>query len=96
MSQYLCIGKYSAVTFQVLGNMKTVLVLVLGFTFFGREGLSVQVRGMNRKRRRRIMKRTMFYWGTYISIVFFIGEKHCEECVLDFMEVRGCACNSSW
>lgn len=30
-------------TFQVLGHMKTILVLVLGFTFFGKEGLNLQV-----------------------------------------------------
>lgn len=30
-------------SFQVLGHMKTVLVLSLGFLFFGKEGLSLQV-----------------------------------------------------
>ena len=30
-------------SFQVLGHMKTILVLVLGFTFFGKEGLNMQV-----------------------------------------------------
>ena len=34
MSTYLCIGKFSAVTFQVLGHMKTVLVLALGWLLF--------------------------------------------------------------
>lgn len=34
LSQYLCIGKFSATSFQVLGHMKTVLVLVLGFLLF--------------------------------------------------------------
>ncbi|GMJ06752.1 UDP-Rha/UDP-Gal transporter 3 [Hibiscus trionum] len=29
MSQYLCIGRFSAVSFQVLGHMKTVLGMVL-------------------------------------------------------------------
>lgn len=33
-STYMCIGKFSAVSFQVLGHMKTVLVLVLGWTLF--------------------------------------------------------------
>eukprot|EP00271_Cylindrocystis_brebissonii_P002680 TRINITY_DN13446_c0_g1_i1.p1 TRINITY_DN13446_c0_g1~~TRINITY_DN13446_c0_g1_i1.p1 ORF type:complete len:349 (+),score=61.03 TRINITY_DN13446_c0_g1_i1:128-1174(+) len=37
VSQYLCIGKFSAVTFQVLGHMKTVLVLVLGWLLFPNE-----------------------------------------------------------
>ena len=30
-------------SFQVLGHMKTILVLILGFIFFGKEGLNVQV-----------------------------------------------------
>lgn len=34
LSQYLCIGKFSATSFQVLGHMKTVLVLVLGWVLF--------------------------------------------------------------
>ncbi|PWZ31236.1 UDP-rhamnose/UDP-galactose transporter 5 [Zea mays] len=43
LSQFICIGRFSAVSFQVLGHMKTVLVLSLGFLFFGKEGLSLQV-----------------------------------------------------
>lgn len=43
LSQFICIGRFSAVSFQVLGHMKTVLVLSLGFLFFGNEGLSLQV-----------------------------------------------------
>ncbi|KAL8088274.1 hypothetical protein AgCh_038160 [Apium graveolens] len=34
ISQYLCIGRFSAVSFQVLGHMKTVCVLVLGWVLF--------------------------------------------------------------
>ncbi|XP_024367856.1 UDP-rhamnose/UDP-galactose transporter 3 [Physcomitrium patens] len=34
ISQYLCIGRFSAVTFQVLGHMKTVCVLTLGWILF--------------------------------------------------------------
>ncbi|KAH0468247.1 hypothetical protein IEQ34_003280 [Dendrobium chrysotoxum] len=34
MSQYLCIGRFSATTFQVLGHMKTVCVLILGWVLF--------------------------------------------------------------
>ncbi|XP_078155166.1 UDP-rhamnose/UDP-galactose transporter 2-like [Carex rostrata] len=34
MSQYLCIGRFSATSFQVLGHMKTVCVLVLGWILF--------------------------------------------------------------
>ncbi|GMH24517.1 hypothetical protein Nepgr_026360 [Nepenthes gracilis] len=43
LSQFICIGRFSAVTFQVLGHMKTILVLILGFVFFGKDGLSAQV-----------------------------------------------------
>ncbi|KAI3758971.1 hypothetical protein L6452_06544 [Arctium lappa] len=32
--QYLCIGRFSAVSFQVLGHMKTVCVLTLGWVLF--------------------------------------------------------------
>ncbi|CAL9126564.1 unnamed protein product [Musa textilis] len=34
MSQYLCIGRFSATSFQVLGHMKTVCVLMLGWILF--------------------------------------------------------------
>ncbi|CAI5983410.1 unnamed protein product [Closterium sp. NIES-65] len=34
LSVYLCIGKFSATSFQVLGHMKTVVVLILGWTVF--------------------------------------------------------------
>ncbi|KAJ8760500.1 hypothetical protein K2173_015167 [Erythroxylum novogranatense] len=43
LSQFICIGRFTAVSFQVLGHMKTILVLVMGFLFFGKEGLSLQV-----------------------------------------------------
>ncbi|XP_028765998.1 UDP-rhamnose/UDP-galactose transporter 4-like [Neltuma alba] len=43
LSQFICIGRFTAVSFQVIGHMKTILVLILGFSLFGREGLSVQV-----------------------------------------------------
>lgn len=43
LSQFICIGRFSAVSFQVLGHMKTVLVLFLGFLFFGKEGLNLHV-----------------------------------------------------
>lgn len=43
LSQFICIGRFSAVTFQVLGHMKTILVLTLGFIFFGKDGLNLQV-----------------------------------------------------
>ncbi|KAI4310717.1 hypothetical protein MLD38_035671 [Melastoma candidum] len=43
LSQFICIGRFSAVSFQVIGHMKTILVLILGFIFFGKEGLSIQV-----------------------------------------------------
>lgn len=43
LSQFICIGRFTAVSFQVLGHMKTILVLILGFFFFGKEGLTIQV-----------------------------------------------------
>ncbi|XP_014514683.1 UDP-rhamnose/UDP-galactose transporter 6 [Vigna radiata var. radiata] len=43
LSQFICIGRFTAVSFQVLGHMKTILVLIMGFFFFGREGLNIQV-----------------------------------------------------
>ncbi|KAI7740928.1 hypothetical protein M8C21_033055 [Ambrosia artemisiifolia] len=53
ISQYLCIGRFSAVSFQVLGHMKTVAVLTLGWLLFDSEltfkniaGMLVAVAGM--------------------------------------------------
>jgi solute carrier family 35 protein E3 len=43
LSQFICIGRFTAVSFQVLGHMKTILVLTLGFILFGKEGLNLQV-----------------------------------------------------
>ncbi|XP_044469330.1 UDP-rhamnose/UDP-galactose transporter 4 [Mangifera indica] len=43
LSQFICIGRFTAVSFQVLGHMKTILVLTLGFIFFGKEGLNLHV-----------------------------------------------------
>ncbi|XP_051126706.1 UDP-rhamnose/UDP-galactose transporter 4 isoform X2 [Andrographis paniculata] len=43
LSQFICIGRFTAVSFQVLGHMKTILVLILGFVFFGKEGLNLHV-----------------------------------------------------
>ncbi|CAM0903909.1 unnamed protein product [Alopecurus aequalis] len=43
LSQFICIGRFTAVTFQVIGHMKTILVLTLGFLFFGKEGLNFHV-----------------------------------------------------
>ncbi|KMT09257.1 hypothetical protein BVRB_6g133560 [Beta vulgaris subsp. vulgaris] len=43
LSQFICIGRFSAVTFQVLGHMKTIFVLVMGFAFFGKDGLNWHV-----------------------------------------------------
>eukprot|EP00270_Netrium_digitus_P007771 TRINITY_DN2283_c0_g1_i1.p1 TRINITY_DN2283_c0_g1~~TRINITY_DN2283_c0_g1_i1.p1 ORF type:complete len:262 (+),score=60.63 TRINITY_DN2283_c0_g1_i1:349-1134(+) len=40
-STYLCIGKFSAVSFQVLGHMKTLCVLILGWVFFD-SGMTVK------------------------------------------------------
>ncbi|XP_042495377.1 UDP-rhamnose/UDP-galactose transporter 2 isoform X2 [Macadamia integrifolia] len=53
VSQYLCIGRFSAVSFQVLGHMKTVCVLTLGWLLFDSEltfknilGMALAVLGM--------------------------------------------------
>ncbi|KAI4379292.1 hypothetical protein MLD38_005610 [Melastoma candidum] len=43
LSQFICIGRFTAVSFQVIGHMKTILVLIMGFIFFGKEGLNIQV-----------------------------------------------------
>ncbi|TXG60465.1 hypothetical protein EZV62_015038 [Acer yangbiense] len=43
LSQFICIGRFTAVSFQVLGHMKTILVLILGFIFFGKDGLKWHV-----------------------------------------------------
>ncbi|KAI9083319.1 hypothetical protein K1719_034685 [Acacia pycnantha] len=43
LSQFICIGRFTAVSFQVLGHMKTILVLILGFILFGKDGLNLQV-----------------------------------------------------
>ncbi|EEF38072.1 conserved hypothetical protein [Ricinus communis] len=43
LSQFICIGRFTAMSFQVLGHMKTILVLILGLFFFGREGFTLHV-----------------------------------------------------
>eukprot|EP00884_Botryococcus_braunii_P023126 jgi/Botrbrau1/9498/Bobra.0252s0113.1 len=35
ISQFLCLGRFSAMTFQVMGHMKTVAVLLVGWAFLG-------------------------------------------------------------
>ncbi|KAG2433591.1 hypothetical protein HYH02_012522 [Chlamydomonas schloesseri] len=35
ISQFMCLGRFSAVTFQVLGHTKTVLVLICGWLYLG-------------------------------------------------------------
>lgn len=53
LSSFMCLGRFSAVTFQVMGHIKTVLVLAGGFVFFseilsGKQffGISCAVGGM--------------------------------------------------
>ncbi|WZZ58301.1 hypothetical protein YC2023_058408 [Brassica napus] len=46
ISQYLCIGRFSATSFQVLGHMKTVCVLTLGWLLFDSEMTVKNVAGM--------------------------------------------------
>ncbi|KAF5202601.1 UDP-rhamnose/UDP-galactose transporter [Thalictrum thalictroides] len=43
LSQFICIDWFTAVFVQVLGHTKRILVLILGFLFFGKEGLNIQV-----------------------------------------------------
>ncbi|KAK4834073.1 hypothetical protein QYF36_016364 [Acer negundo] len=46
VSQYLCIGRFSAVSFQVLGHMKTICVLMLGWMLFDSELTVKNILGM--------------------------------------------------
>ena len=46
ISQYLCIGRFSATSFQVLGHMKTVCVLTLGWLLFDSEMTFKNISGM--------------------------------------------------
>lgn len=46
ISQYLCIGRFSATSFQVLGHMKTVCVLTLGWLIFDSEMTFKNIAGM--------------------------------------------------
>ncbi len=46
VSNYLVIGKTSPLTYQVLGHLKTILILVLGFTVFNKELDSRECLGM--------------------------------------------------
>lgn len=43
LSQFICIGRFTAVSFQVIGHIKTILVLVLGYLSYDRDGLNSQV-----------------------------------------------------
>lgn len=46
VSQYLCIGRFSATSFQVLGHMKTLCVLTLGWLLFDVEMTLKNITGM--------------------------------------------------
>ncbi|XP_024925657.3 UDP-rhamnose/UDP-galactose transporter 3-like [Ziziphus jujuba] len=46
VSQYLCIGRFSATSFQVLGHMKTLCVLTLGWLLFDVEMTFKNIMGM--------------------------------------------------
>jgi|TARA_B110000444_G_scaffold27897_1_gene22953 solute carrier family 35 protein E3 len=45
ISQYLCIGRFSAVSFQVIGHVKTVLVFLFGFICFNAPITSKNIAG---------------------------------------------------
>jgi len=46
VSQFACLGRFSAVSFQVLGHAKTVAVLVGGWAFLGDDISTKQALGM--------------------------------------------------
>ncbi|WOL13981.1 UDP-galactose transporter 2-like isoform X1 [Canna indica] len=46
INQYLCIGRFSAVSFQVIGHMKTVCVLMLGWLLFDSDLTLKNIAGM--------------------------------------------------
>eukprot|EP00891_Asterochloris_glomerata_P006769 jgi/Astpho2/6769/Aster-07215 len=46
VSQFMCLGRFSAVSFQVLGHSKTILVLVGGWAFLGDTVSQRQLAGM--------------------------------------------------
>ena len=46
VSQFLCLGRFSAVSYQVVGHAKTILVLLLGWACFGGVLSSNQTIGM--------------------------------------------------
>lgn len=46
VSQYLCIGRFSATSFQVIGHMKTLCVLTLGWLLFDVEMTFKNIMGM--------------------------------------------------
>jgi len=46
ISQFMCIGRFSAVSFQVLGHSKTISVLILGFLCFGEHMGGKKLAGM--------------------------------------------------
>ncbi|KAK9814055.1 hypothetical protein WJX73_010879 [Symbiochloris irregularis] len=46
LSQFACLGRFSAVSFQVLGHMKTVCVLLGGWLFMGDHITPKQLAGM--------------------------------------------------
>lgn len=46
ISQFMCLGRFSAVSFQVLGHSKTILVLLGGWLFLGDAATSRKLLGM--------------------------------------------------
>jgi len=46
VSQFLCLGRFSAVSYQVVGHAKTILVLLIGWACFGGVLSSQQTMGM--------------------------------------------------
>lgn len=46
VSQFMCLGRFSAVTFQVLGHTKTILVLLISWLALGESMSAKKVAGM--------------------------------------------------
>lgn len=46
VSQFMCLGRFSAVTFQVLGHTKTILVLLISWLALGESMSSKKLAGM--------------------------------------------------
>lgn len=72
VSQYLCIGRFSAVSFQVLGHMKTVCVLTLGWLLFDSEMTLKNIMGMALA----VMGMVVYSWAVEVEKQFNAKAAH--------------------